>query len=253
MKSAAPAARALLKLSRAVFVTRRALSHAQPSVEGPQFHAGVAPRRNLLFITSDQQRYDSLGVTGNSLAKTPVLDALAKTGILYRRCHVQNVVCMPSRSTMLTGQHPLTHGVYANGVPLPEDTPNVAEMLGRAGYRTALIGKAHFDPHLDPWLKFGENRLALRRSTGPWRGFDHVELATHGPVGGHHYAAWLWDRHPELVDGFGAVLTGSGGGETGAPEVKANPIPREHYHTDWLADRAIAWLRSLGEEPFSVG
>lgn len=51
--------------------------------------------------------------------------------------------------------------------------------------------------------------------------------------------------------GFGSVLTGSGGGETGAPEVRHNPIPREHYHTDWIADRAIAWLRGLAaDDPF---
>jgi arylsulfatase A-like enzyme len=204
-----------------------------------------------LFITTDQQRYDSLGVTGHRSARTPSIDALARDGVLYRRAHVQNVVCMPSRSTMLTGQYPLTHGVVANGVPLDDRSPNVARLLHSAGYRTALLGKAHFDPHLDPLLRFGENNLAARRSTGPWRGFDHIELATHGPLGGHHYASWLWDHHPEDVAGFGAVLTGSGGGETGAPEVKHNPTPREHYHTDWVVERTLAWLRTLGDnDPF---
>jgi arylsulfatase A-like enzyme len=131
------------------------------------------------------------------------------------------------------------------------DGPNVAALLHESGYHTALIGKAHFDPHLDPLLRFGENQLAARGSTGPWRGFAHVELATHGPVGGHHYADWLWSTHPENVAGFAAVLTGGGGGETGAPEVKHNPIPRERYHTDWIADRAIAHLRERPvDEPF---
>lgn len=243
-----PGARALLTFSRGVFLARRALSQPvddEPSAPAPPIEA--ARRPNILFITTDQQRYDSLGVTGHPLAKTPSIDALARSGILYRRAHVQNVVCMPSRSTMLTGQHPLTHGVVANGISLDESSPNVARILRTAGYRTALVGKAHFDPHLDPLLRFPENQVAARRSTGPWRGFDHVELATHGPVGGHHYAAWLWDQHPEDVAGFGAVLTGSGGGETGAPEVKLNPIARERYHTDWIADRTIAWLRGHAE------
>ncbi|HEY1960661.1 MAG TPA: sulfatase-like hydrolase/transferase [Polyangiaceae bacterium] len=243
------AARALLGFSRGVFVARRALSRGPHESPAPQ--PEPSSRRNILFITTDQQRYDSLGVTGNPLARTPSVDALARTGILYRRAHVQNVVCMPSRSTMITGQYPLTHGVVANGISLDDRSPNVARTLHDAGYRTALVGKAHFDPHLDPFLRFPENRLASKRSTGPWRGFDHVELATHGPLGGQHYAAWLWDEHREDVAGFGAVLTGSGGGETGAPEVKHNPIARERYHTDWIAERTIAWLRAqTPERPF---
>jgi arylsulfatase A-like enzyme len=159
---------------------------------------------------------------------------------------------MPSRSTMLTGQHPLTHGVVANGIPLPDDAPSVAKHLRReAGYRTALIGKAHFEPHLDPRLRFFENRCASEGSTGPWRGFEHIELATHGPMGGHHYAEWLWREHPKDVGGFAGVLTGAGGGETGAPEVAFNPIPREHYHTDWVAARTVDWLGRLDPgEPF---
>lgn len=212
----------------------------------------LAPRRNILFITSDQQRYDSLGVNGGKVARTPTLDALARAGVNYRRAHVHNVVCMPSRSTMLTGQHPQTHGVIANGVPLPLDAPSVAHELRRqGGYRTALIGKAHFDPHLDPSLHFPENRFAYEQSFGPWRGFEHIELATHGPMGGHHYADWLWSNYPAEVRGFAAVLTGAGGGDTGAPEVAKNLIPREHYHTDWVAERTIAWLRSLSaDEPW---
>lgn len=213
---------------------------------------GAARPRSILFVTTDQQRFDALGVHGGRVAGTPVVDALARAGVDYHRAHVQNVVCMPSRATMVTGQHPHTHGVIANGVALPDDAPSVAAHLRRSlGYRTALIGKAHFDPHLDPTLRFGENRLAAEGSTGPFHGFEHVELATHGPIGGHHYAAWLRREHPEMVGGFGAVLTGSGGGDTGAPEVKHNPIPRGLYHTDWIAERVIAWIRAQDAgEPF---
>jgi arylsulfatase A-like enzyme len=104
--------------------------------------------RKILFVTTDQQRYDSLGCNGGPVARTPVADRLAATGINYRRAMNQNVVCMP-RSTMVTGQHPRTHGVYANGVPLPADAPSIAAHLHDHGYRTALIGKAHFEPALD--------------------------------------------------------------------------------------------------------
>ncbi len=209
-------------------------------------------RRNILFITVDQQRFDALGVNGGRVARTPNLDELANAGFNYQRAHVQNVVCMPSRSTMLTGQHPHTHGVFANGVPLPDDAPSVAGLLRReAGYRTGLIGKAHFDPHLDPTLRFYENRCAAARENGPWHGFEHVELATHGPIIGHHYAAWLWEKHADEIGGFGGVLTGAAGGDTGAPEVSHNHIATEHYHTDWVANQTIRWLSSLEEnEPW---
>ena len=56
--------------------------------------------RKILFITTDQQRYDALGCNGNEIARTPVVDRLAADGINYRRAYNQNTVCMPARSTM---------------------------------------------------------------------------------------------------------------------------------------------------------
>src|SRR5215469_8467824 len=138
--------------------------------------------RKILFVTTDQQRYDSLGCNGGTVARTPVLDRLAAQGINYHRAMNQNVVCMPARSTMLTGQYVRTHGVYANGVPLPADAPSVAEYLHQNGYRTALLGKAHFEPAMDLEGRWPENRFARERSTGPHRGFEHLELAMHGPI-----------------------------------------------------------------------
>ena len=218
--------------------------------------------RKILFVTTDQQRYDTLGCNGGTLARTPVVDSLAATGIRYERAIPQSVVCMPSRSTMLTGQYPTTHGVWMNGVPLPVDAPSVAADLHRAGYRTALIGKAHFEPFMDAFGRFTENLLARSGdetaqrpwadgTVGPHRGFDHLEFATHGAAGMLHYAQWLGANHPEAVPMFYAAIDAGwnvsalGGGETDAPQVKANPIPRDWYHTDWVADRTITWLDGL--------
>jgi arylsulfatase A-like enzyme len=210
--------------------------------------------RKILFITTDQQRYDTLGCNGGTLSRTPVVDGLAAQGINYRRAHPQSVVCMPSRSTMLTGQHPSTHGVWMNGVPLPETAPSVAEVLHDAGYRTAIIGKPHFEPFLDPFGRFPENGFARHGTFGPHRGFEHFESATHGAAGQLHYARWITTTHPEALGMFYPVLDGSlevnamGGGDTGAPQVWTNAIPREWYHTDWVADRTIAWLDALGAD-----
>jgi arylsulfatase A-like enzyme len=210
--------------------------------------------RKILFVTTDQQRYDTLGCNGGTVARTPVVDALAAEGIRYERAVPQSVVCMPSRSTMLTGQHPSTHGVWMNGVPLPVDAPSVAAELHGAGYRTALVGKPHFEPFLDPFGKFAENRFAREGLVGTHRGFEHLEFATHGAQGLLHYAAWMAAEHPEAIGSFYPVLdatlevNAAGGGDTGAPQAHHNPIPRDWYHTEWVADRTIAWLDSLGAD-----
>ena len=215
--------------------------------------------RKILFITTDQQRYDTLGANGGVLSRTPVLDRLAADGIRYERCQPTSVVCMPSRASMLTGQFPSTHGAWMNGVPLAIDAPSVAASLHDAGYATALIGKAHFEPFMDPFGRFVENTLAnlgiptveqpwYDGRRGPHRGFDHLEFATHGVMGALHYAKWINAQHPEVVSGFYAVVdkdlnvNAAGGGDTNAPQVKLNPVPREWYHTDWVAQRTIDWL-----------
>lgn len=213
----------------------------------------MSVRRNILFVTTDQQRYDALGCNGGAIARTPVVDRLAAEGIVYRQAWANNTLCMPARSTLLTGQYPRTHGVYSNGVPLPDDAPSVAALLREAGYRTALVGKAHFEPGLDPWARFPEHRMPLKGRTGPLRGFEHAELALHTAQGlpGQtlgHYGRWLAEEHPEHLTSYASALMAEAGGDTGAPETKINPIPREWYHTDWVADRVVAWLGSLGDD-----
>jgi arylsulfatase A-like enzyme len=210
--------------------------------------------RKILFVTTDQQRYDALGCNGGTIARTPVIDGLAAQGVTYRRAHPQSVVCMPSRATMITGQHVHTHGVWMNGVPLPVDAPSVAAVLHDAGYATALIGKSHFEPYFDPFIRFEENRLGATGEFGPHRGFDHMELATHGANGMNHYTQWMRAHHPEAIGQFFPVLgrdlevSGEGGGDTAAPQVKANHMPTGIYHTAWVADRTTAWLDSLDDD-----
>ena len=205
--------------------------------------------RKILFVTTDQQRCDSLGCNGGTIARTPVVDGLAASGVRYERAYNQNTVCMPARSTMLTGQYVRTHGVVANGIPLPVDAPSIAAYLGEHGYRTALLGKAHFEPGFDPHLKWEENRRGHDGDTGPWRGFERSIQAMHAAAFGQHpiqhYGRWIAEQHPEHLDSFGPLLGATPGGDTGAPEAKHNPIPREWYHTDWIADLVIDWLDSL--------
>jgi len=210
--------------------------------------------RNILFITTDQMRFDSLGCNGGQIARTPVIDKLAASGINYQRAHNQNVVCMPARATIITGQHVGSHGVWMNGVSLPEDQDTVAHHLQRHGYKTALLGKAHFEPWLGDPAIFFENRMAAEASTGPHRGFDHMELANHFFEGHSHYDLWM-NNHPEEKSRFYPMVTDKGQntigkGDTGAIQVWPMDVPREVYHTDWVADRTINWLSQVQDNPF---
>src|ERR1043166_3995704 len=100
---------------------------------------------NILLITSDQQRADCFGFENRHI-KTPHLDRLAREGARFSACITPNLVCQPSRASILTGLLPLTHGVWDNGVDLdPAIGANgFAGTLARAGYSTSFVGKAHF-------------------------------------------------------------------------------------------------------------
>jgi hypothetical protein len=96
--------------------------------------------------------------------------------------------------------------------------------------------------------------MGIENSFGPHRGFDHMELAAHGARGPTHYARWLMLNHPAMAENFYPVLNNTmtqnafGEGDTGAVQVKRNETPRGLYHTDWVADRAIAYLDSLSSD-----
>lgn len=125
--------------------------------------AGAQPAtrpRNVVFILTDDQRYDALGML-NPFFETPALDALAKNGVLFERAFVTCSLCSPSRATVLTGQYAHRHGVLDNQTALPADTPVFPCELQKAGYRTGYIGKWHMggdsdapQPGFDRWVSF---------------------------------------------------------------------------------------------------
>ena len=100
---------------------------------------------NILFITSDQQRADCYGFEGRKV-KTPHLDMMAAEGTRFSACITPNLVCQPTRASILTGLLPGTHGVSDNGIDLPDATGEAGYAGGfsKAGFSTGYIGKAHF-------------------------------------------------------------------------------------------------------------
>ena len=103
----------------------------------------MATRPNFLLIVTDQHRADHLGCYGNKVVQTPTIDALAARGTRFTEFHVATPICMPNRSTLMTGRMPSLHGVRQNGQPLSLAAVTFVELLRAAGWRTALFGKCH--------------------------------------------------------------------------------------------------------------
>ena len=98
-------------------------------------------RKNILFITSDQQHWSCMGYLNPQL-KIPSLDRLVSRGTTFRRAYTVNPTCTPTRASLITGLYPSQHGAYSLGTKLMEDIPAVGDLFQKGGYRTALVGKA---------------------------------------------------------------------------------------------------------------
>ncbi len=113
---------------------------------------------NVVFILSDDHRYDALGfLKAQSFIKTPNMDRLAKEGAYFPNAFVTTSLCSPSRASILTGLYAHKHGVINNTHPVSDELVFYSQYLQKTGYQTALVGKWHI----------GED------SDGPQRGFDY--------------------------------------------------------------------------------
>jgi len=178
----------------------------------------------IIFISSDQHRADSLGCSGHPCVRTPHLDKLAAGGLRFDRAYADCPVCIPQRTTWLTGVKSHTYGKPDYAEHYRMDYPRermLGSLMSRAGYQTALIGKTHW--HTEPSFRGGfetvirDKRLAeaIRRRVG----------------------------RP------GATFSG-----IGFNELHPGPshVPPELYSSDWLVDQALDFLehRDRTQAPF---
>lgn len=121
----------------------------------PPAPAADAPanRPNFLFVYTDDQRWDALGVVQREQGErarfpwfqTPNLDRLAAEGVRFRNAFVVNALCAPSRACFLTGRYSHLNGIANNHTPFPENSVTHATLLHGAGYTTGYVGKWHMD------------------------------------------------------------------------------------------------------------
>ena len=124
---------------------------------------GAEPEKpNVLFIAVDDLR-PALGCYGNTIVRTPNIDSLAAAGVRFERAYCQLPLCNPSRTSLLTGRHPNTTGVYDNSVYFREAHPDFASLpqhFQRGGYMAARTGKIFHGgiDDTDSWHIGGELR-----------------------------------------------------------------------------------------------
>jgi len=103
-------------------------------------------RPNIVCFLGEGLRWDELSSTGNKLVHTPNMDRIGREGCAFRNAFVVNALCLPSRATMLTGMYSHTTGAVSNVEgKIPERFPLVSDLLQKAGYETAFIGKSHIE------------------------------------------------------------------------------------------------------------
>ncbi len=239
----------------------------------------MSDRPNFLLFMTDQHRADHLGCYGNPVVCTPHIDSLAKRGLRFDQFYVTSPICMPNRAALATARMPSVNGVRHSGVPLSLEAVTFVDLLRAAGYRTALIGKAHFqtqsarevaDAHVFPAVRAGTlppaalDQAMRTRRTGteylaerielwkadpdrdiarPYYGFDHVQLACgHADQVEGHYSAWLRARH--------ATPASLRGPENAFPHRKAlapqawrTRMPEELYPSAFIAEKTIEFLQ----------
>lgn len=187
--------------------------------------AEAAEKPNIIFILADDLGYGDVGCFGQQKIATPNLDRMAAEGMRFTQFYAGSTVCAPSRCVLMTGRHTGHARVRGNGggrrQALDADTPTVAKMLKKAGYRTALIGKWGLGD-------VGKAASGLPRK----QGFDYF----FGYLNQHHahyyYTDHLW-RNEEKVE-----LPGNKNGR------------REQYSHDLIEAEALKWVRQNKDRPF---
>ncbi len=233
-------------------------------------HAVKPSGPNFLLFVTDQQRADHLGCEAHPVLRTPHLDALARQALRFEQAHAATPICQPNRASLMTGRMPSLHGVQMNGRELSHGELTFVELLRQAGWRTALVGKAHLQNitavppawpaqtqdgvpdarRLHPGRYGQEVARAWAEDPAfevelPYYGFEQVQLTIgHGDDQQGHWRRWL-DRQTreasELIGPAHAWPTPDWA-LTRLGQAWRTRLPQELHPTQWIADQTCALL-----------
>jgi len=199
--------------------------------------AGVSGSPNILFLFTDQQRWDALGCAGGWV-RTPHLDRIASQGVRFSQCVTNAPVCVPARLSLLTGLYPHNTGIWRNvPITLRAEAPNWVRALRDAGYRTSIFGKTH--------LHSQEAGSDLRDSERLLRayGFDDINEAP-GPLAAARVRCHMteeWSRRG-VLDRYRKDIRERRA--SGFPVVRPSPLGLDNYYDVYVGRQAATYLRS---------
>lgn len=203
--------------------------------------ARAATPPHLVFIEVDDLTYSYVGAFGNTSAKSPVIDGLAREGYRFNQAMAQGAMCGPSRNCLITGTYPHQLGFYQNGDmrKLPQDAFVLPAALQRAGYHTAWIGKSHLRP-------FFQGRKS--DTFNPFFGFNH-SLHTMGRtmLGGENEGGGRADESNPYTE----HLKQRGLWERFQQEAAArrnSTLPEDDYLDGWFARHAVDYIAAYQSE-----
>ncbi len=185
-------------------------------------------RPNILWICTDQQRYDTIHALGNHHIRTPNIDQLAAEGVAFTQAYCQSPICTPSRASFLTGMYPSTVHACTNGNDYwAGAAPLISKILANAGYDTGLVGKLH--------LAGAAGRIEPRGDDG-YRLFEWSHHPHNDWPEGHAYADWLRGKgyDPDLV------------------AKRPEDLPPALHQSMWCAERAVAFMEKELNRPWLI-
>ena len=191
---------------------------------------------NVLLITLDQFRGDSLGVAGHHVVRTPNLDDLAANGVHLSRHYAQAAPCAPGRAALYTGTYQMNNRVVANGTPLDERFDNVARALRRGGYTPTLFG--YTDQGVDPRIISAADDPRLSTYEGVLPGFVEQLHLDGQPTA---WIEWVREHGYDVPhDADGALST-----EPLRPAEFGISAYLTNHFLDWHAEQHGQWMAHL--------
>jgi len=189
-------------------------------------------RPNILWICTDQQRWDTINALGNQYINTPNLDRLVDSGVSFLRAYTQSPVCTPSRATFLTGRYPATHHVLRNGIDhFPSGEVLVTKLLSDAGYRCGLVGKLH--------LSRAQNQVEKRPKDDGYQEFYYCHHPYPGGEESLEYRKWLKDEKNINIEELYSNLNAYGKG-----------VQAADHQTEWCGEKAIEFINRNNNVPW---